>query len=277
MLSLLSVPFASRRVPFLAAALPQRPVFQSPSLTRSFLSSVFRAESSLAASEDRTSVADEFLSNPKSRSRKSDDTDASKSTQKGKRAKAAAKAERTVIPRGVKIPSFGPSAFTHFLANYYDTDHPKLTSETMILRSKEAAAAWAALPAYEKQKISAEARELRAKAREERAAFIASLDPGILKEINRRRVTKGKTRLIVHRENGNALKQPLNSYFMFAQEYRERHPEVQHEPAGEVSKKVAEEWRSMSDAEKEPWAARAKEALAEWHAAKERLRQDAVV
>merc|ERR1712166_904337 len=66
-------------------------------------------------------------------------------------------------------------------------------------------------------------------------------------------------------EKDDKLKRPLSGYFMFVNEKREgivAKLEGKHS-TGDITKKVADVWKNMSEADKKPWEDKAKKAKEE--------------
>ncbi|KAF8066767.1 hypothetical protein FPV67DRAFT_1768212 [Lyophyllum atratum] len=257
MLSLLSLRLASRRVPLApilarAAARPHAKIV-SYSQTRLFLTSALRAEPPKVHANESTDAEE------KPKSRKTSTKSTTKAAAKPKKKKKDAKPGKITIPRGLKVPKHGPSDFTHFLSAHFNPYRPKITAENLLERSREGAETWKTLSLTEKEKIHAEAQALRDKIKIDRKAFILSLDPKILKELNRRRLARGKSRIVAHRPA--EAKRPSNQFILFANAYRQRHAdEFKDQPVSVAAKKAAEVWRGMSDEEKEPYAVSYREA-----------------
>ncbi|KAG5645691.1 hypothetical protein DXG03_005529 [Asterophora parasitica] len=164
------------------------------------------------------------------------------------------------VPKPTRIPTlphYGPTPFIHFIKSYFNVDKPAVTSETLIERAQAAGVAWKELPEHEKEKIKAESRVLRDEAKIKRDAFICDLDPAVLKELNRRRVARNKPRVVAHYPDH--VKRPNNAYILKTHGHT-----LEGLPLTQQAQKIGGIWREMSEAEKEPWVERYKEAKAEW-------------
>ncbi|KAG6902427.1 hypothetical protein C0995_016606 [Termitomyces sp. Mi166 len=216
-------------------------------LTRSFIMSVAHAEPASTKSKTPTKAK---KSVPKKK--------VAEKTVKAKAKKAAkkpvkkpVKATKLVIPRSVKIPSYGLSPYIYFVTKIFKPEFAQ-TSENFLVNNKAAGAAWHALPESEKQKYRDICSAAHVEAAEKRQAYINSLEPAILRELNRRRVAKGKSKL--HK----TMQGPPNAYVSlngsmighrWMKEYQVSHPEV-FKVRG-FGSKIGALWRDMSAEEKQ--------------------------
>ncbi|KAG6852980.1 hypothetical protein C0991_007757 [Blastosporella zonata] len=273
MLPLFSLRIAARRVPIAPAFVRTLGVnsrWTPSALTRSFITTVVRAEP--AAKAQAKAAPKTKKAAPKKTVR------AKKPVKKVVKKKPAKKADAKLsIPRGTKIPSSGPSPYIYFFTKVFLSNR-KMHGMNFQEYSKAAGEAWSALSDADKQANISTA--LRVKAKEERVAYTNALDPKILKEMNRRRVAKGKNK--VHKTRTAQTGRPLNAYMRwvsmifplpvltvgdrFTLKYRASHPTIK---AVDSVKAAAAAWNATSAEERKPYIAEFDAAMAEWNAKKQ--------
>ncbi|KAG6828787.1 hypothetical protein H0H92_006726 [Tricholoma furcatifolium] len=243
MLPLLTLRLAARRVPTafgLARTTGLSSKWVPNTLTRSFMATVLRAEPAKTIS--KTPAAKK-----KAAAKKPVKANAKPKVAKKKPAKKVAtpkKPKIVRIPKGTKIPKLGPSAYLLFSSKVFKSD-VKVSKENIGEVSKACSAAWKALSDVEKQKITEQAAALRAKAREERQAYINSLDLSVLKEINRRRVKAGKGK--IHRKREAAHTLPVNGFVRYVRD----HPPIPGVTGPAFLKACGEHWKALAPAQRQ--------------------------
>ncbi|KAG6879413.1 hypothetical protein C0992_002895 [Termitomyces sp. T32_za158] len=208
----------------------------SHTLTRSFITSVVRAES---ASDKPNTTTKTKESAPK---KKSTEKTAGAKTKVKKAVKKPAKKTTLVIPPSVQIPRRGPSPYMYFMTKVFKPELPQ-NKENFVANSRACAEAWKSLSEDERQKCTELSKEISAKISQERQDYINALDPKIVRELNRRRVAKGKYK--IHQK----LPYPVNGYVLWIQEYTSLHPELFKERL--PLSRYAEIWKGVSDEEKQ--------------------------
>ncbi|KAG6876914.1 hypothetical protein C0993_012129 [Termitomyces sp. T159_Od127] len=227
----------------------------SNTLTRSFITSVGRAEPATTKPKATSQTSKSEKENQKETVKTKTKTKAKKAVEKP--VKKATKQRRVNIaswtgavliytavriPRDIKIPPLGMTAYIYFLTKIFEPEFPR-TRENFAEIAKMGGEAWKNLSEAEKQKCVEAASAARAKANQERQDYINALDPKILRELNRRRVAIGKPKM--HKKSGRSM----NPYFMWIEEFRASHP-GQYDEFGSVGR-LGEIWSGMSDEEKQ--------------------------
>ncbi|KAG6837408.1 hypothetical protein H0H93_010026 [Arthromyces matolae] len=250
MLPLFAVRLATRRVvsaPLFSRGASVAYKFAPNALSRSFATTILRSEptKTTAARTTKKPAAKKTVS--KKSAKKPAKKAVKKKVVKAKKKVVKKKVPvKLVIPRGIKIPPRGLSTYLYFVTKVFESPLPKVTKENMIETAKLAANAWKALPESQKDDLNRIAAPLRAQASKERQDYINNLDFQILKELNRRRVAKGKTKL--HRRIGSQAGRSLSGYMLWSSDYR-KSPNV----AGQrlTLSALGEAWRNCSPAEKQ--------------------------
>ncbi|KAG6833132.1 hypothetical protein H0H87_010846 [Tephrocybe sp. NHM501043] len=267
MLPPISLSFTARRViiaPALSRAAGVHYKWAPSTLTRSFITSVARAEPAKAK--------DESTAKTKKTVAKDGAKEAVKKVVKKEPAKKAD--AKLIIPQGTKIPPRGPTSYIYFFTKVFSAEHV-INKDTFGDVSRAAGAAWKALSESEKQasrgstfnsgvpyitylqKYRDISSDLRAQAHKKRQEYTNSLDSKIIKEMNRRRALRGKPKVHkIHGPNGR----PLNGYIRFSNNYRALHPDL----GRDVVKAAANAWNALTAEEKEVYRKAYETELVTW-------------
>ncbi|KAI0288317.1 hypothetical protein BC826DRAFT_1039132 [Russula brevipes] len=120
-------------------------------------------------------------------------------------------------------------------------------------RLKEGSLLWKAVSDHEKEQYRERANGLRAEYKKHLEEWRGTVDPTILKEMNRRRVANGKTL--------------LSKIFSFSMDVRREYPGTETDPRARfnaVNAWIGSQWKAMSDTEKAKYTDPAEADFAAW-------------
>jgi len=171
------------------------------------------------------------------------------------------KPKKVIIPNTtVPIPKSAPSPFILFYQEHIASE-PKVSDvKALIERAREIGASWRNLPEHEKQNYVERSALDREKRKKERLDWFNTIDPTILKEINRRRKIRGKNRLN-RPKDPNIPKRVPSQFIFFIVEFH-KSDEAAGLTAREIAKLGGQRWHEMSSSQKQVYADRRAEALA---------------
>ncbi|EIN05449.1 hypothetical protein PUNSTDRAFT_122362 [Punctularia strigosozonata HHB-11173 SS5] len=177
---------------------------------------------------------------------------ASKAVAKKPKARKVKPAKKVPVYKPSMIrdgpPKRPPSPFILFSLKYRAGMDLKGDRQKVIQSSKDAGAAWRALTEHEKQAFVDENQALQPAYREKLAEYTKNADITIIKALNKKRVEAGKPRIRIHK----AHPKPMTSFLRFYQEQlAKRSPDM---PVKEVTRAAAQTWKTMTEAEKKPYA-----------------------
>ncbi|KAF7775710.1 transcriptional regulator family: HMG [Agaricus bisporus var. burnettii] len=176
----------------------------------------------------------------------------------------------------LKPPKLAPSAWQLYFTDWIQRQQASGTRKLNVAQAaKEAGQEYASLSPEEKEPYKR--RSLAAKEARERElnAYMRTLTPEDIKRENAYRAAQrkaGKSRKS-NIKDPNAPKKPLSAYFMFLQRIR-ANPKLVHDIFGDETETTkqsvlaAAKWRSMTDAERQPFLAQAEQEKMEYEAAR---------
>ncbi|KAF8659822.1 hypothetical protein AX16_001707 [Volvariella volvacea WC 439] len=185
--------------------------------------------------------------------------------KKGPAKKKAEKPKRAVIKPEMRPPKRPPSAYFLFYLDFLEKNNLKPADKQDVVNfSIKSSQAWKELTLGEKQRYHDLCATKFAEYNASYDEWARNVDPAVLKELNRRKKARGGREFHLPKDGPS---RPLSAYLMFAQETRSALP------AGltfaEAGRKLGENWKGLSEAEKEPYRQRSKEEHAKWVKAKE--------
>ncbi|KAF8234535.1 hypothetical protein L208DRAFT_1376882 [Tricholoma matsutake] len=168
--------------------------------------------------------------------------------------KASVKPKRVIIPvTTARKPKRSASGYGLYVQKHITDVSP--TTKSMQEIFKDAAVNWRTLPEHEKQQYSEDAASLREQRAKESLKWFDSIDPRILKEINRRRVARGKSRFRKPKDP-NAPKINRNPFLLtissFLSDLR-KSDEVAGFSIAAIGRLGGERWRDMSSSQKQAY------------------------
>ncbi|KAI5117606.1 hypothetical protein M0805_006719 [Coniferiporia weirii] len=265
-LSLLPTRLLSRHVAAASSFSAQRVL--APAAARSFSMSRI----ALAASATDTPVKKTSSSKG---TKKTEKSTKKSSKENATKLKKPTKKKETVKPAKVKVtsqdmppPKPGGPYFVFFRKYFADVDLSNASDKrtAIVQASKDAAAVWQGLSESEKQVYRDEYVAARAVYEKKREEYFKTVDPAVLKEINRRRAARGKPKIKTPTTN----RKPLTSFFLYLADERKALSPVEGPDGPEqmiaFAKARGEKWRTMSDADKQTYVDRYNEAKKEFDA-----------
>ncbi|TFK37127.1 hypothetical protein BDQ12DRAFT_685833 [Crucibulum laeve] len=225
--------------------------------TRSFLTTS-RRESPAKANEELVQVRKVTKTTTKTAVKKPAIKKAAPKKPKVKKAK-----DKVTVPRGTTPPKGPGGPFMLFFTDFKNRTKPTVTRDEIVELSKSAAAEWHTLSDAQKEVYTKKSGALKEQHDVELKQWLESLDPQVLKELNKRRVKYGKRKLVL---KSTGPKRPAGPFFMFLQDFRKEYF-IQHPPVAgstritESTKVAAEAWRAMAPEAKEVYV---KKSAAEW-------------
>ncbi|KAK7023034.1 hypothetical protein R3P38DRAFT_3194982 [Favolaschia claudopus] len=169
--------------------------------------------------------------------------------KKAAKPKGRVAAKKPVVKKSTRVtraqapPPRGPSPFILF-SNEYGKNHKDVS---IVERAKLSGAAWRALSEEEKQPYVTLSAARSTVAQEERTRYFASVDPDLLRRLNKQRIASKKNRIPVPR----ILRKPPSSFFLFLSEIRD--PSLS---AVENAKSAGAAWKTLPESEKEVYRER---------------------
>ncbi|KAF9534676.1 hypothetical protein CPB83DRAFT_755606 [Crepidotus variabilis] len=249
---------------FLSSSAPTHTESIAPSMTRAYSSSS-RADS-VGAGDDRDATI--------RRRKRSPETDfpipgAAPSS-------LGAKKDDTPLKSLLRPPKLAPSAWQLYFTDWIQKQQASGTRKLNVAQAaKEAGQEYALLSTAEKEPYKRRSQAMKEAREKEHEAYMRSLTPEDIKRENTFRAAQrkaGKSRKS-NIKDPNAPKKPLSAYFMFLQQIR-ANPRLVAEIFGDETETTkqsvlaAAKWRSMTDAERQPFLAQAEQEKMEYEAAR---------
>ncbi|PFH51305.1 hypothetical protein AMATHDRAFT_75032 [Amanita thiersii Skay4041] len=176
----------------------------------------------------------------------------------------------------LKPPKLAPSAWQLYFTDWIQKQQASGTRKLNVAQAaKEAGQEYANLSAEEKEPYKRRSQAMKEARERELNAYMRSLTPDDIKRENAFRAAQrkaGKSRKS-NIKDPNAPKKPLSAYFMFLQRIRANSRLVREVFGDETettkqSVLAAAKWRSMTDAERQPFLAQAEQEKIEYEAAR---------
>ncbi|THH07905.1 hypothetical protein EW145_g3061 [Phellinidium pouzarii] len=257
-----------------------------PSVTRNFhLSRVVLAASGVAHESDETKTTAEETSldkesktkivkpiimtksTAKRREVKKKDVkpkEIKKKVAKPPKAKKQARPKPKVVLKPEDKPPRKPGGPYFFFTGKISAGKKVPGPEAFLEAVKENKLAWISLSDDERQNFYNEYNAAVADYAKKRDEYLKTVDPSILKEVNRRRKMKGKDMLRKPKP-----RKALNAYIQYAIEMRKSTPpSPDRQGQLDFGRACGENWRAMSDAEKQPYVDRYIQAKKEYDSAR---------
>jgi len=176
----------------------------------------------------------------------------------------------------LRPPKLAPSAWQLYFTDWIQKQQASGTRKLNVAQAaKEAGQEYALLSPAEKEPYKRRSQVMKETREKEHDAYMRSLSPEDIKRENAFRAAQrkaGKSRRS-NLKDRNAPKKPLSAYFMFLQQIR-ANPRLVTEIFGDESETTkqsvlaAAKWRSMTDAERQPFLAQAEQEKMEYEAAR---------
>ncbi|KAI0251010.1 hypothetical protein BJV78DRAFT_1213722 [Lactifluus subvellereus] len=205
-------------------------------------------------------------SKPKSRGRKAGPStkvagkDKSKTDSK-RRAKTAVKQKITIKSQD-RPPKAPGSAYTLWFTDWCRSQPKSESREAAQNNVKQGAQIWSTVSDYDKQRYQEKFNSLRAEYVRRIEEWREHVDPVILRELNRRRVAKGLSRI-----RGPRTGRPMPGFFRYFQRIREEYPRTEDDQKAyfkAVAGWASGQWKALSDAEKAKYNDPARAEFAAW-------------
>ncbi|KAF8663479.1 hypothetical protein AX16_001047 [Volvariella volvacea WC 439] len=176
----------------------------------------------------------------------------------------------------LRPPKLAPSAWQLYFTDWIQRQQATSTRKLNVAQAaKEAGQEYASLSQEEKEPYKRRSQAAKEDREKELAAYMKSLTPEDIKRENAFRAAQrkaGKSRKS-NIKDPNAPKKPLSAYFMFLQKIR-ADPRLVQDIFGDETETTkqsvlaAAKWRSMTDAERQPFLAQAEQEKMEYEAAR---------
>jgi len=176
----------------------------------------------------------------------------------------------------LKPPKLAPSAWQLYFTDWIQKQQASGTRKLNVAQAaKEAGQEYAGLSQEEKEPYKRRSQSMKEARERELNAYMRSLTPDDIKRENAFRAAQrkaGKSRK-GNIKDPNAPKKPLSAYFMFLQRIR-ANPRLVRDVFGDETETTkqsvlaAAKWRSMTDAERQPFLAQAEQEKMEYEAAR---------
>ncbi|KAL5521171.1 hypothetical protein ACEPAG_9093 [Sanghuangporus baumii] len=225
-------------------------------ISRSFsVSSVAWARAGAAAASKKKTSSKEAPAKKKSAT-KSVKKPAGKKKKAKKSLRSPRRPKKKVIKKegpvrirpGDKPPKRPAASYGVFISDQLKSEQvPEGTTSIQYIanKSREVGASWRALSEQEKQPYIERAAAAAADYKRRLEEYIKNTDPKIIKEINRRRSEKGKTKL-------KRLHRHTNGYLLFTLEERQKRPSPTSLDEGKVLvRDLGQAWNALSDEAKQ--------------------------
>ncbi|KNZ77200.1 Mismatch-binding protein cmb1 [Termitomyces sp. J132] len=181
-----------------------------------------------------------------------------------------------VLKSVLRPPKLAPSAWQLYFTDWIQNQQVSGTRKLNVAQAaKEAGQEYASLTEEEKEPYKRRSQAAKEARERELTAYMRSLTPDDIKRENAFRAAQrkaGKSRKS-NIKDPNAPKKPLSAYFMFLQRIRAS-PQLVRDIFGDETETTkqsvlaAAKWRSMSDAERQPFLAQAEQEKMEYEAAR---------
>ncbi|KAG5648844.1 hypothetical protein DXG03_000193 [Asterophora parasitica] len=182
----------------------------------------------------------------------------------------------SVLKSVLRPPKLAPSAWQLYFTDWIQKQQASGTRKLNVAQAaKEAGQEYACLTNEEKEPYKRRSQAAKEARERELAAYMRTLTPDDIKRENAFRAAQrkaGKSRKS-NIKDPNAPKKPLSAYFMFLQRIR-ANPLLVRDIFGEETETTkqsvlaAAKWRSMTDAERQPFLAQAEQEKMEYEAAR---------
>ncbi|PPQ65367.1 hypothetical protein CVT24_011477 [Panaeolus cyanescens] len=176
----------------------------------------------------------------------------------------------------LRPPKLAPSAWQLYFTDWIQKQQASGTRKLNVAQAaKEAGQEYACLSAAEKEPYKRRSQAMKEAREKEHEAYMRTLTPEDIKRENLFRAAQrkaGKSRKS-NIKDPNAPKKPLSAYFMFLQRIR-ANPHLVKDIFGDETETTkqsvlaAAKWRSMTDAERQPFLAQAEQEKMEYEAAR---------
>ncbi|KAH9975266.1 hypothetical protein BGW80DRAFT_1559158 [Lactifluus volemus] len=179
------------------------------------------------------------------------------STKAEKKKKKKIKIEPKDLP-----PSRPGSAFILWYRDWYRSLPKAENIQTAQKNAATGAQIWHALPDHDKQQYREKFNDLRTEYKQRLDEWRENIDPAIVRELNRRRVSKGLNRI---RSAGDG--RPMSGFLRYIRQVWEENPRTEGDHPAHfkaMSERASSQWKAMSDAEKAKYNDPAKDDFAAW-------------
>ncbi|KJA29813.1 hypothetical protein HYPSUDRAFT_126744 [Hypholoma sublateritium FD-334 SS-4] len=176
----------------------------------------------------------------------------------------------------LRPPKLAPSAWQLYFTDWIQNQQASGTRKLNVAQAaKEAGQEYACLSPAQKEPYKRRSQAMKEAREKEHEAYMRTLTPEDIKRENLFRAAQrkaGKSRKS-NIKDPNAPKKPLSAYFMFLQRIR-AHPRLVADIFGDETETTkqsvlaAAKWRSMTDAERQPFLAQAEQEKMEYEAAR---------
>ncbi|KAI0300097.1 hypothetical protein B0F90DRAFT_1724834 [Multifurca ochricompacta] len=216
------------------------------------------------------SIADsepELESKSKSRSRKAVSSaevvgkDKAKKNVKRRAKEAMATRKVTIRPQD-RPPKPPGTPYTLWFSDWSRSQPKPETLEAAQNNIKQGAQIWWTISEFDKQRYREKYDGLRADYNRRIQEWREQVDPVILRELNRRRVAKGLSRI-----RGPSSGRPMPGFFRYFHQIREENPRTQESQRAYLTAlagRASSQWKAMSDSEKAKYNDPAKADFAAW-------------
>ncbi|KAI0261225.1 hypothetical protein BC834DRAFT_1034935 [Gloeopeniophorella convolvens] len=192
-----------------------------------------------------------------------------KSEKKSKDSEAKPKEKKVTIRREDLPPKAPGSSYVMWVSDWLRSQPKAENLEGAQTAIKRAAELWKAAPEHEKQEQA-----YREKYAAVRAEYLQKLEewrqrvsPEVLRELNRKRVSRGKGRIRSASNASEGSTRPMGAFFLFAKDVRESSGEIEN--YRQFMSELSGKWKELSDAERAKYTEAARAAMAAWHASKD--------
>jgi len=175
--------------------------------------------------------------------------------------KTPAKKAPIVVPRSMSMPPLRPvSGYVVFLREHIASLPKGYGTEVMRQRFKDTAGLWQALPEHAKEAYKERALALRGQWVENRLNWFKTIDPKILKEINRRKKLKGKS--MMHKpKDPNAPWRAPGAFLYYFSDFR-KSDSIPGELLQATARRAGKAWHALSDSQRKHYFKMREEAVA---------------
>ncbi|KAH9991976.1 hypothetical protein BJV74DRAFT_835494 [Russula compacta] len=185
-----------------------------------------------------------------------------KKTERAKETKMKPKPKITIKPGDLPPKSPG-SIYTLWFAEWYRSQ-PKIEGpQAAQNRIREAAKVWHTISESDKQRYREKLYDLRAEYHRRLEEWRKQVDPGVLRELNLRRVASGRRRI-----RGPSSGRPIPGffrYFLYVRQHEYPRTEEDYKTYFRaVAQRASSQWKAMSDAERAKYTDEAKADFAAW-------------
>ncbi|TFK68188.1 hypothetical protein BDN72DRAFT_769649 [Pluteus cervinus] len=241
-------------------------------------SQLFTSASAPSMSEPRSAAAMTRSYSRRSESVTNEDRDATirKKKRTPEESSPPEKKDETPLKSVLRPPKLAPSAWQLYFTDWIQRQQATSTRKLNVAQAaKEAGQEYASLSTEEKEPYKRRSQAAKEDRERELAAYMKTLTPEDIKRENAFRAAQrkaGKSRRS-NIKDPNAPKKPLSAYFMFLQRIR-ANPQLVLDIFGDETETTkqsvlaAAKWRSMTDAERQPFLAQAEQEKMEYESAR---------